>query len=83
MSLVMVPLFAAGASKKGKDSISWDTLTEQAFLDTKSALATATLLHHPQHNANITLTTDASDTSIGARLEHPIGCNWQPLAFLS
>ena len=50
-SLVMAPLFAAVAGKKGKESISWDTLNEQAFANTKSALATATLLHHPQYNA--------------------------------
>ena len=46
-------------------------------------LAKATLLNHPDPSSPIALTTDASDTAIGAVLEQKIKVNWQPLAFLS
>ena len=82
-SLIMKPLFAAVAGKKGKDPVEWDTLTTKAFADTKSALANATLLHHPEHNADIALMTDASDIGVGAVLEQQVGELWQPLAFFS
>ena len=82
-SLIMKPLFAAVAGKKGKDPVEWDKPTTKAFADTKSALASATLLHHPEHNADIALTTDASDVGVGAVLEQQVGERWQPLAFFS
>ena len=82
-SLIMKPLFAAVAGKKGKDLVEWDPQTIKAFTDTKSALASATLLHHPEHNADIALTTDASDIGVGAVLEQQVDGHWQPLAFFS
>ena len=83
VSLIMKPLFAAVAGKKGKDLVEWDPQTTKAFTDTKSALANATLLHHPEHNADIALTTDASDIGVGAVLEQQVDDHWQPLAFFS
>ena len=71
-----MPLFAAVAGNKSKDPVEWEALTTQAFADTKSALATATLLHHPEHNANIALTMDASNIGVGAVLEQQIGSHW-------
>ena len=68
-SLTMTPLFTVVVGRRSKDPIEWDLLTTQAFTNTKSALANATLLHHPEHNANIALTTDMSDIGIGAVLE--------------
>ena len=76
-------MFAGVAGVKGKDLVEWNTPTVQAFTDTKSALANATLLRHPEHNANIALTTDASDVGVGAVLEQQVGDHWQPLAFFS
>ena len=46
-------------------------------------LAKATLLNHPDPSSLISLTTDASDTALGAVLEQKIKGNWQPLAFMS
>ena len=46
-------------------------------------LANATLLAHPQPNAPIALTTDASDVAVAAVLEQSINGLWQPLAFFS
>ena len=41
------------------------------------------MLAHPQTNAPISLTTDASDTAVGAVLQQRVGQVWQPLAFFS
>ena len=51
-SLIMAWHFPAVAGKKGKEPISWDTLTEQAFANMKSALTTTlsmTQCQHPPH----------------------------------
>lgn len=42
---------------------------EQAFDNCKDSLARATLLVHPDLSADLALTTDASDTAIGAVLQ--------------
>ena len=55
----------------------------KAFEATKEALADATLLHHPVQGAPTVLTTDASDTALGAVLEQKTGGVWKPLAFFS
>ena len=56
---------------------------DRAFQAAKDALSKATLLHHPVSGARTALTTDASDTAIGAVLEQQVGNQWQPLAFYS
>jgi len=55
----------------------------KAFQDAKDALASATLLHHPVLDAQLVLTTDASDIGVGAVLEQEIDGEFQPLAFFS
>ena len=42
-----------------------------------------TMLAHPQPNALISLTTDASDVAIGAVLQQRINDMWVPLVFIS
>ena len=54
-----------------------------AFESSKIALAGATLLSHPMPDAEISLTSDASDNAVGAVLEQRVNRSWQPLAFLS
>ena len=49
----------------------------------KIALANATLLHHPRDQAPTALTTDASNTAIGAVLEQEFQGTWRPIAFFS
>ena len=44
--------------------LSWTEDMLQAFNATKQALADATMLAHPQHNAPITLSVDASNTAV-------------------
>lgn len=78
---LMSPLFAALSGKKRV--LHWDDIMQTAFVETKRALANATMLAHPIANAEVTLTVDASDTAIGGVLEQRIGNDYQPLAFFS
>ena len=54
-----------------------------AFDRAEEMLANATMLNHPDPLSPIVLTTDASDTAIGAVLEQKVQGDWKPLAFLS
>ncbi|KMQ85849.1 gag-pol polyprotein [Lasius niger] len=69
--------------KKGKTPIEWTTNLEQAFNSCKDSLARAALLAHPDPTAELAVTTDASDTAIGAVIQQRVEKHWQPLAFLS
>ena len=61
----------------------WSGDMLRSFEATKEALANATMLHHPVQGAPTALTSDASDTALGAVLEQKIGNTWRPLAFFS
>ena len=78
---LMSPLFAALSGKKRV--LHWDDIMQTAFVETKRALANATMLAHPIANAEVTLTVDASYTAIGGVLEQRIENDYQPLAFFS
>lgn len=69
--------------KNDKTVIEWTSDADQAFLEFKKALARAVILAHPHPNAEIILSTDASDTSIGATLQQKVNNEKQPLAFFS
>ncbi|GFW20809.1 hypothetical protein TNCV_1050301 [Trichonephila clavipes] len=69
--------------KNLRDSIQWTEEAEQAFNDTKNALADATLLRHPIPGAKLSLWTDASDKAVGGSLMQLCQNNWEPVAFLS
>ena len=77
----LAPLHSTSAGK-GKD-ITWIPQCAKAFEEAKSALAEATLLHHPQPNAATNITVDASDVAIGAQLEQLHKSTWVPIAFFS
>lgn len=79
----MSPLFQALAGKKKPTLLTWTDLMVSAFDQTKSALANATMLTHPQSDAETALTVDASDLAVGGVLEQKIAGKWQPLAFFS
>ena len=64
-------------------SLVWTPKRQTSFDATKSALAEATLLHHPRPGAQLALTTDASNTAIGGVLEQLGPQGWEPLAFWS
>ena len=52
-------------------------------MTTARALATATLLVHPDPSAPLSLSTDASDSHMGAALQQFHHGIWQPLSFFS
>lgn len=60
------------SKKKDKRPVTWTSEVEQAFKRNKQAIIEAIILSHPQDSAPLLLTTDASDTAIGASLEQII-----------
>ena len=61
----------------------WSPETENCFLKAKQAVEKATVLAHPNHEANLELITDASDSAVGAVLQQISNGLRQPLAFWS
>ena len=55
----------------------------KAFQRAKDAMMEATQLSYPVSGAKLAITTDASDTAIGAVLEQLVKGHWQPLGFFS
>ena len=78
---MMLPLFEALTNKP--KTLVWNEAMVKAFQDTKKALAEATLLTHPHHDAPTSLTADASEQAVGAVLQQSVNGVWVPLAFLS
>jgi hypothetical protein len=70
-------------SVKGSHPIELSGDSLSAFDECKSSLSNATLLAHPDFNAKIAVTTDASDVAIGGVLQQFKDNVWQPLAFFS
>ena len=62
-------LIAEHSGKKSKQNFEWTKECEQAVLQVKHDLSNATMLAHPQSNANYSLTTDASNYAVGAVLQ--------------
>jgi cleavage and polyadenylation specificity factor subunit 1 len=81
LACIIKPLYdsLSGSPK----SLDWGQKQEDAFQASKSALGSATCLHHPIPGAPIVVTTDASATGVGAVLEQIINGEHQPLAFFS
>ena len=81
---ILSPLYQAiGKNGKSIKKITWSVDMDCAFDRAKEMLANATMLSHPDPSSPIALTTDASDTAVGAVLEQKVQGDWQPLAFLS
>ena len=78
---LMSPLFEALTSQT--KTLVWNDTMTQAFDNIKKALAKATLLANPRHDAPISLTTDASDRAVGAVLQQWTDESWEPVAFFS
>merc|ERR1712020_624705 len=77
------PLYQALAGKPRPKTLDWSDDMVRSFEATKEALANAAMLHHPVQGAPTALTSDASDTALGAVLEQRTGNVWKPLAFFS
>ena len=77
-------LFPLHEATKGKgQSIEWTEQCQTAFDAAKTALAAATLLHHPHPTAMTNITVDASEMAVGAQLEQLLHGEWCPVAFFS
>ena len=77
----LTPLYNA---LKGKPKVlPWGPQETAAFTASKQALSDATSLTFPAPNAPLQLTTDASDTALGAVLEQVIQGKPRPLGFFS
>ena len=63
------PLYQALAGRSRPKTLDWSEDMVKSFEATKQALANATMLHHPVQGAPTALTSDASDTALGAVLE--------------
>ena len=83
LSIIMDPLFKATAGRSKNDTLEWTPAMQSSFQLTKSALSNATMLVHPDPSAPTAITTDASDSGIGAVLEQFTAGSWKPLAFFS
>ena len=71
------------ATKVKGQTITWTPDCKAAFNSAKSALASATLLHHPHPTATTSITVDASDMAVGGQLEQLQTGTWRPIAFFS
>ncbi|KAJ8391458.1 hypothetical protein AAFF_G00089320 [Aldrovandia affinis] len=80
---LMRPLFGALKAKAPDHAFNWSADMAKAFIDTKQALANATMLAHPLPGTPIKLTTDASDYTAGAVHKQLVGGVWHPIAFFS
>ncbi|XP_037928948.1 uncharacterized protein LOC119663416, partial [Teleopsis dalmanni] len=72
-----------GNRKNDKSVISWTPEDVEVFEACKNDLAQATLLNFMALDAQLTLTTDASDVAVGAVLQQVVKGVTQPLAFYS
>ena len=63
--------------------VDWTPERVRAFSEVKAALAGAAMLAHPVPSAPISVTSDASDSAVGAVYEQCVDGVWQPLAFFS
>lgn len=74
-------------NSKGKASnkipFTWPEICNDAFAKVKVALANVTLLAHPLNEGKFSITTDASNTAVGAVLQQYNNKCWEPLAFFS
>ena len=74
---LMLPLSEAFSTKS--KTLVWNGVMMHAFQATKKALAEATLLVHPRHDAPTSTTADASDLAVGAVLQQRVDDKWIPL----
>ena len=70
-------------SKKGNAPITLTEEAKNASVESKDALANATLLAYPITGSPISIAVDASDFAIGAVLQQRVDNAWQPLGFFT
>lgn len=81
---LQAPLYDLVSSVKQKDGkLQWTQDTRDAFEKSRNALANTIHLAHPIPDANLRISTDASNTAVGAVLEQFNNDRWEPLGFFS
>ena len=81
---LLLPLYNVLVGRPARTSpVKWSTTMDKAFQDSKTALASATLLVYPRADAPTAVTVDASDMAIGGTLEQFTDGLRRPLAFFS
>ena len=83
---ILQPLYTAATAKRpGKKFVDlWrEENLDRAYAEAKQLLVAATELAHPNPDAHLVLTTDASVESIGAVLEQHVIGRYQPLGWWS
>jgi cleavage and polyadenylation specificity factor subunit 1 len=70
-------------SKSKNIKIEWNIEAEKSFTDSKNLLANATLLVHQNPSSHLSLSSDASNSAMGAALHQWNNQQWEPLAFFS
>lgn len=71
------------AKRKDKRKVPWTPETELALENCKQSVATAARTAFLSSTASLSLTTDASDSAIGAALEQLENNIWKPVGFFS
>ena len=82
-STVLQPLYSLSQTKPANKELPWNEAAKRAFQKIKDLLSQVTMLAFPSDHAQLALSTDASDTGMGAVLEQQTSKGWQPLAFFS
>ena len=84
---VLDPLYKIATCKEAKKNFKkqWDSDKKyaEAFRDAKNLLINAVNLTFPVPSAPLALTTDASQTCLGAALDQYVDGSWRPLGFWS
>ena len=65
-----------GAKKKDKRPVEWNREAEEAFQRCRQDIANAAILVHPNPKYELRITSDASDTAMGAVLEQNHNNQW-------
>ena len=68
---------------KNSNKLSWSAKSETAFVDSKTLLASSSLLVYPDSLSPVAIFTDVSDAAIGAVLQIKRNGVWCPVAFFS
>ena len=66
---ILWPLYSLLSTGTRMTHLLWSPVTENCFLEAKQAMEKATVLAHPNYEANFELIADASDSAIGAVLQ--------------
>lgn len=69
--------------KRDKTIIVWTDKANEAFFKCKESLKSAATLSYPLPDTNLSLMTDASNTSLGAVLQQQFNNEWRPLGYFS